>query len=111
MVIKFPIKSGISGHLNHQHVHDGCVEFLKNQNEIVGFQLLSSSIFRKYMGLLNVIIWFFTLEDQDTFTFFSPNLLDAFKAMKCYQSQFVWFRKLFILFSQYSYINVLQKMK
>jgi hypothetical protein len=39
--------------------------------------------------------------------FLSRNLNLAWRALACHKSQFVWYRMLSILFSRYTYINVL----
>jgi hypothetical protein len=42
------------------------------------------------------------------FSFVRLNYFHGLKAMAVHKSQFVWFRKLFVLFSRYTYINTFQ---
>eukprot|EP01080_Neovahlkampfia_damariscottae_P007185 gene7185-11497_t len=111
MIISFD-DYGVSGHPNHINTYKGTFEFLKKNPEIIGFKLTSCSIYRKYIGLFDVIIWFFYENENDNnYTFFSPLIFNGYNSMSKYQSQFIWFRKLFILFSKYSYVNTIQKIK
>ena len=41
--------------------------------------------------------------------FFLPSLVSAWRSMAAHESQWVWYRKLFVMFSVYSYINVLDR--
>lgn len=94
---------GISGHPNHINTSKGVQNY-----EI--YHLNSCSIFRKYIGILDWFLWLvYDPVDDNSFTFFTPNLWDCYEAMKLHYSQWVWFRKLSVLFSRYSYVNTLKK--
>ena len=67
---------------------------------IPAFFLLSVPFLPKYAGVLNIL---FT--PRGNLTFFNWNVLSPFRAMSVFQSQFCWYRRLYILFSRYSYVN------
>jgi len=56
---------------------------------------------RKYTGFLEII--FALLRD---FSWVNLNVFEGYKAMSVHKSQFVWYRKLWVFLSQYSYINI-----
>ena len=88
------------------------VEYLKLNSEIIGYQLESCSIFRKYLSIFDVIFWFFfEINNENNITLFSSSILNGYNSMSFYKSQFIWFRKLFMIFSKYSFINTLEKIK
>ena len=47
---------------------------------------------------------------NEEFVYFNFDLKKNWNAMKCHSGEFVWFRKLFVIFSSYTYINELVKM-
>lgn len=47
-----------------------------------------------------------TLRD---YSWINVNVFDAYGSMSIHGSQFVWYRKLWTVFSQYTYINVYTK--
>lgn len=121
----------------------GCREFLRRRKEYVssecwnrvrgkveairGWKLESKSLWRKYSGILGMLIsvfwfvmlgwisWLNKMPSAQTqvipprlLLFVHVNLVASFKAMKAHHSQFVWFRYLFVLFSCYSFVNSLR---
>jgi N-acetylglucosaminylphosphatidylinositol deacetylase len=92
---------GVSGHPNHISVYKG-VQSMKS-GPIV-YTLKSEPLWRKYLPPVDFLI---KLVDP-TNHFLATNFDDPLKAvrlMKLYRSQNVWFRKLFSVFSIYSYVN------
>ena len=92
---------GISGHPNHVSVYKGLEGM--NVRPIV-YTLKSEPLWRKYFPPLDFLIKLFDPNNQ----LMASNFDDPFKSlriMKLYKSQNVWFRKLFSLFSIYSYVN------
>lgn len=104
-IISFDSK-GISGHSNHIDVHRAVknlleeTEFIKEKG-IKIYELVSVNLVRKFIGITDLIcsVW------NDNFIFLNVNPFTAWKAMKLHYSQFVWYRKLFVIFSRYAYIN------
>lgn len=122
-------KKGISGHPNHVDVHFGVKHFLSEwnqsgeQKQILGLELESTNILRKYIGFVDIPMSIFTQQRQsqasDSFLFTVPfrpwkDFLwyrMSLNAMKAHKTQLVWFRYLFIAFSRYSFVNTLRKIE
>jgi len=106
---------GVSGHPNHQDVHHGICKFLhaNGQGNIEAWELASLNILRKYSGPLDIwLSWLisFSSSKQPIYTLVNSSPSRSYEAMAAHRSQWVWFRRLFIMFSSYTYINVLQKL-
>jgi N-acetylglucosaminylphosphatidylinositol deacetylase len=69
------------------------------------YQLDSVGLPRKFLGLLDLPLSLFHSVDAELFTG-SP--WASWQAMQQHPSQFVWFRRLFVVFSRYTYINTLR---
>ncbi|OMO98306.1 N-acetylglucosaminyl phosphatidylinositol deacetylase [Corchorus olitorius] len=107
---------GISGHCNHRDVHYGVRKFLLDSSprNIEAWELVSINILRKYSGPLD--IWLSNLESMrhprgTVHWLLSEHPRKSFLAMAQHSSQWVWFRKLFVAFSSYTYVNTLRKIK
>jgi N-acetylglucosaminylphosphatidylinositol deacetylase len=119
---------GVSGHVNHVDTHHGVQLYLQNRDQtqnvhIRGFQLITEqSLRRKYVPLLHWLVLLGTLigiltktptpttttpqstpTDSTYFTLYRPWL--NWKCMAAHASQFVWYRRLFVVFSCYTYEN------
>ncbi|KAL9656028.1 hypothetical protein ABK040_007647 [Willaertia magna] len=108
-------KFGISNHPNHIATFNGIIKFklktLQKQNQIDCYQLITNNnIFRKYSSIFEFVTSLH-FNNENTITLFTPQFLKSWKAMKAHESQFVWFRKLFILFSTYTYVNTFTKIE
>jgi len=90
---------GVSGHINHRAVQNG----LKRITTVKKFELQSTGLLRKYMGIADLMQ---SLGEDILFVNVSLGL--AWRAMATHHSQFVWYRKLFVIFSRYGYINTLK---
>ncbi|XP_048233519.1 N-acetylglucosaminyl-phosphatidylinositol de-N-acetylase isoform X2 [Ricinus communis] len=115
VVITFD-KHGISGHCNHCDVHYGVSKLLHAnfQRSIEAWELVSTNILRKYSGPID--IWLSMLSAMKYKNGTMHCLLNmhpekSFHAMAAHSSQWVWFRKLFVSFSSYTYVNTLRKIK
>lgn len=96
---------GVSGHPNHIAVHYGFVT-AHDTLSIPCLQLDTTGFLRKYIGIADIILsW--CLSNPSTLTLHSLPLR-SIRGMLAHHSQFVWYRKLFILLSRYSYINTLR---
>ncbi|KAG7387354.1 N-acetylglucosaminyl-phosphatidylinositol de-N-acetylase [Phytophthora pseudosyringae] len=118
---------GVSGHANHVATHYGVKRAIREQQEkcsatteaddssketkvVRGWALDSTNILRKYTGLLDTALSFWLTRRKDAeqeesqFVFvFRPRW--NYNAMALHQSQFVWYRRLFVAFSRYTFIN------
>ena len=115
---------GVSGHKNHISLFSSIFKNKKNLEKIgikKIFVLESINIFRKYFLLLE--IFFIVMKDifyvvydffkntnslENYFVFYNFNLFVNWKCMSLHYSQFVWYRKLFVIFSRYTYVNTIK---
>lgn len=94
---------GISYHPNHIAVHKGVSLIFEEGHFLFDVLCLKTvSTFRKYLGYVDI----YTVM-PDTLNYFCLTPLNAFSALSVHKSQFVWFRKLFSIFSRYAYLNTL----
>ena len=97
---------GISKHTNHIDTYYGC-SLIKN-DKLIKLKLNSHGIFRKFSFFIEpFFLLFFKIKYKHKLIVLTqPHF--SYKAMTYHKTQFIWFRKLFILFSQYSSFNVFQ---
>ncbi|DAZ93270.1 TPA: hypothetical protein N0F65_010894 [Lagenidium giganteum] len=103
---------GVSGHPNHISVHHGVRQAILTLHEqcattetqpVRGWMLESTNIVRKYIGVLDALLSS-TGSSEKVFVFtFRPWW--NYHAMALHHSQFVWYRRLFVIFSRYTFIN------
>ncbi|CAL1289577.1 unnamed protein product [Larinioides sclopetarius] len=110
VVISFD-EYGISGHLNHIALCEG-VKYLSLKGLLSPdcdvFLLKSVFLVQKYLGFIFVPLFYFCGKFHYVSTF--QDVKTIWKSMKEHKSQFVWFRKLYIIFSQYVYMNSFTKL-
>ena len=105
---------GVSSHTNHIAVSKGWEIFMKKYakefriNKM--YQLITISVFRKFLGMLDLLITNKEKEKYDLLSF-NPSIFFAFKSLSIHYSQFVWFRKFFTINSIYAYYNVWREWK
>lgn len=113
---------GVSGHPNHIAVHRGVKLAIQEQHarcdaaaavagtaatKVRGWGLESTSLARKYIGVADAAVSTWTLGDSGAFVFlFRPWW--NYAAMALHRSQFVWYRRLFVVFSRYTFVNTFQ---
>eukprot|EP01119_Soliformovum_irregulare_P015771 TRINITY_DN4493_c0_g1_i1.p1 TRINITY_DN4493_c0_g1~~TRINITY_DN4493_c0_g1_i1.p1 ORF type:complete len:242 (+),score=37.30 TRINITY_DN4493_c0_g1_i1:1-726(+) len=108
-------RQGVSGHPNHISVSNGVRTFLQHHpSEITAWQLESVSMLRKWWGPLSPIVdalTFFLLDRKSSHITYTISPIEGFRkswaAMELHFSQWVWFRRLFVIFSRYGYSNTL----
>mmetsp|Transcript_25244 Transcript_25244/g.63208 ORF Transcript_25244/g.63208 Transcript_25244/m.63208 type:complete len:288 (-) Transcript_25244:90-953(-) len=71
--------------------------------------LVSTNVVRRFLMVADVSASFFLLEPRDILVAAS-NPAQLVRAMRLHASQWVWYRKLFILFSRYSYLNTIRSL-
>ena len=69
-------------------------------DDIEVFTLTTVNIFRKYIGFADI-----NLCMPDEWQAFRFNFIEAYMTLAEHETQLVWFRKLFIIFSRYTYVN------
>lgn len=117
---------GISGHPNHTAVYRGALALLASSPSpapVTLWVLESTNLLRKYLGLLDL---FFSLPSNtgraicssresggdrlhalDSVLVVRLTPWESWCAMATHASQWVWYRRLFVLFSRYTYINTI----
>ena len=99
---------GVSRHPNHVAIRRALsfikVKYSKIVKEIDFWELESTGLIRKYIGMADII---FSSRSSNAIFNYSPFL--AWKAMSIHHSQFVWYRKLFVVFSRFAYLNTFKK--
>jgi N-acetylglucosaminylphosphatidylinositol deacetylase len=104
--------AGVSGHPNHVATHAGVLAYLSappaGGRRPAVWTLTTTGLLRKYASLLDLPL---TLAGGALGApaarrlFLSPNVLRGVAAMAAHRSQWVWFRRLFVAFSRYTFIN------
>lgn len=99
-------RQGVSGHKNHGSLFNACA-FLCMENRLPKncrvLNLRSVNLLRKYSCLFDVPMSFLLCP-----TAYIASFTDWFRlqrAMAAHRSQYVWFRKLYMVFSRYCLIN------
>ncbi|KAJ1674368.1 hypothetical protein EV182_003423 [Spiromyces aspiralis] len=108
---------GVSGHENHIAAYIGTKHLLMTDqqfklNPVHLYSLNSISLVRKYSGIADTIFAVGqALASKNDIVFISG--LEGYQvgrqAMARHQSQLVWFRKLYLIFSRYMFINTFSK--
>ncbi|XP_075053035.1 N-acetylglucosaminyl-phosphatidylinositol de-N-acetylase isoform X1 [Mixophyes fleayi] len=109
LVITFD-ERGVSGHSNHISLYNAVRSLHSSRKLPEGCSVLvleSVNIFRKYLSVLDLPISWFC--NQDVLLISSrTQYKQAKEAMFCHQSQLLWFRHIYLLFSRYMTINSLR---
>ncbi len=77
-----------------------------------GYALKSESLLRKYIGYLDLPLTMYNKKENNML--FVNSMREAWQgngAMLKHRSQLVWFRRLYIVFSRYMYMNVLWRIE
>ncbi|XP_067144284.1 N-acetylglucosaminyl-phosphatidylinositol de-N-acetylase [Centruroides vittatus] len=104
-------EKGISGHLNHKSLYNG-LNYLLEEGLIPRgckiYLLETVNIFRKYSIIFDLIISL--IWSNRAFISSLQEVRLAQNAMSCHVSQLLWFRKLYMIFSRYIFINTYKKL-
>lgn len=104
-------EAGVSNHQNHVAICSG-LKYLKAKGllpkDTQVFLLKSVFLLEKYLACLSLPLcrMFSGLYFISTF----KDIQKTWLSMKAHRSQFVWFRKLYIIFSRYVYINTFKEL-
>ena len=97
---------GVSSHPNHISVHHGVVQAHLDDPSYNFFVLKTVPLFLKFTSFFQSLSLPF-YQNCIVLKSFSP--LFSYRAMQAHASQFVWFRHLFVWFSSYSFVNILEQ--
>ena len=97
---------GVSGHPNHCSIS----EALKSLTGIEIYRLKSLPLWLKYLGPLGGFICKFLYKKCTLYTISMREAYEfGYKGMLQHESQLLWFRRLFLIFSVYMTVNVLTR--
>jgi len=106
-------RHGVSGHKNHASLYNAMaylyIEGKLKPADTRVYTLRSVNLLRKYSSVLDVPMSFLLAP-----TAYTANVYDWFRlhrAMATHRTQYVWFRKLYMAFSRYNFINTFDQMK
>lgn len=98
---------GVSGHGNHVAVYRGAVGLVVKQPAAPPVWVLETTgLLRKYLGAWDAA-WSLLWAKPGSVVLVQLRPLLAYWVMSSHASQFVWYRRLFVLLSRYSYVNTL----
>mmetsp|Transcript_16944 Transcript_16944/g.42967 ORF Transcript_16944/g.42967 Transcript_16944/m.42967 type:complete len:273 (-) Transcript_16944:80-898(-) len=114
---------GVSGHPNHVAVHTGVREFAGSAHgRALGaggvryLELESVGFARKYIGPFDALVDLLAARasepaEHGRLVVSSTDAGLSWRAMAAHASQFVWFRRLFVAFSRYTFLNCLRPLR
>ena len=101
MIMTFD-EHGVSSHPNHIAIYNGVSKLMNERmmSDVEVFTLSTVHILRKYIGFVDINICL-----MDEWIAYRFNFIEAYMTLAEHATQLVWFRKLFIVFSRYTYVN------
>ena len=110
VVLTFDAK-GVSGHPNHVAAYRGVRRWAAAARKISAspeaWALVTVNPLRKFLTFGDVFASF-ALESHVLVA--ATSAMEVRRAMSLHRSQWVWYRKLFVLFSRYAYVNSLRRL-
>lgn len=109
-IVTFDV-GGVSGHPNHQAAARGATMMrMRWEDEDRPapplWLLRSEPLYRKYLSALDVLLSFF-LDGALCRRTFQSSPWEVHRCMTAHASQYVWYRRLFVWFSSYTFLNTL----
>ena len=105
-------RHGVSGHKNHASIYNA-MAYLHLEGKLPThtkvYTLHSVNVLRKYSSVLDLPMSF--LLAPNVYTAGIRDWMRLNRAMALHRSQYVWFRKLYMAFSRYNFINTFDQMK
>jgi len=97
---------GVSGHANHIAAYRGALRYHADLNpQATLCSLMSPAWWIKYTGPVGALLSYY-IKPLNQFAFINTNPLVTVRAMRAHGSQFVWYRKLFVVFYVGTYVNI-----
>lgn len=78
---------------------------LHDSSDILYLKLDTTSLFRKFCGIFDLLLSLLC----NIYVIVNLNIFAVWAGMQSHESQFVWYRKIFVLVSRYSYVNSFAK--
>ena len=101
---------GVSGHPNHISVFEGIRSLRTKKDDLLRLYLVSVPLWRKYLLVFDMLLVYIFTGAEALIAVNWQDPLKSSRVMQLYASQNVWFRKLFSIFSRYSYVNEFVRM-
>lgn len=98
-------RHGVSGHRNHISLYYA-LACLAMESKVGVFCLSTVNLLRKYSSVVDVPMSF--LLCTKVYVASVNDWLVLLSAMSCHESQYTWFRRLYMIFSRYTLINTLE---
>ncbi|KAK9829581.1 hypothetical protein WJX72_006605 [[Myrmecia] bisecta] len=108
---------GVSGHPNHCAIYKGLLHYQMKLHAAASpgpaiWTLVTTGMLRKFSSLCDLPLSLVESRGrQDIVCYISLRPWKGVCAMVCHWSQLVWFRWLFILFSRYTFVNTLRRLR
>jgi len=99
-------RHGISGHKNHVSLYYALACLAMERSCTAVYCLTSVNLLRKYSSVVDVPMSF--LLCNNVYVAGLKDWVVLHRAMAAHHSQYVWFRKIYMLFSRYALINTLE---
>lgn len=98
---------GVSGHPNHTACCRGVLQFAAAAQRAPPTVLLlqSTGLLRKYIGAADIVLSWCLLRQHAMAMAVCLDPRPVWTAMAAHRTQLVWYRRLFIVFSRYVYVN------
>ena len=116
VVISFD-ERGVSGHPNHIAAFRGLqmayTSTLKREKpKLLALSLQSKCLCRKFSGILDILLSYvnLTLRREEYVVCSLLSLMNAMRGIFIHRSQNLWYRRIFILLSSFSYVNSFNKL-
>lgn len=102
---------GVSSHPNHIAIYKSICNLMKTGqlDNVSVFTLETTNLIRKYISVLDIPVS--SISSLYTFVSLPREVSLTWQAMAAHDSQLVWFRKLYIVFSRYMLVNTLKEIK
>lgn len=101
---------GVSGHTNHKHTYRGVVAHRAvTKLRIDYYHLHTAPLAVKYSSWL-AALYYSVFSEPNSALFINKDAEIVWDSMRAHHSQLVWFRRLYLFFSSYVYVNQLTKL-
>jgi len=100
--------SGVSGHPNHCAIHFALSELCYRQHGLCVYGLVSLPVWQKYLSIVGALWGWGAGGGSGDALFVHWDWLVNWRCMRAHWSQLVWYRRLFLVFSTYTYVNILR---
>ena len=102
---------GISHHINHSAIYHAIIQSKSQLSDTQIYTLTSVPLWRKYISYIDILFHYLWFKRHQTMNFIHFNIKINWYSMKLYATQFIWYRRLFLLFSRYTFFNTIEQIQ